>query len=148
MLCFNFSRQLTNPYQVDHRSEFTDLLCAGRYCILFMAIFSIYTGILYNEFFSIPLTIFGGGRWVCPSDPSISSRISIAFNHELCPDAANNGLVPGRGASVNVSNPYPIGIDPTWHGTRSELPFLNSLKMKMSVILGALIVMLAPVSFN
>lgn len=97
-----------------------------------MALFSIYTGMLYNEFFSVPLTIFGKGRWVCPTNPSFSDRVAIAFNHDLCP-TAGSGLVPGRG-----SGPYPMGVDPTWHGTRTELPFLNSIKMKMSVILGEL----------
>lgn len=27
-------------------------------------------------------------------------------------------------------------MDPSWRGSRSELPFLNSLKMKMSILLG------------
>lgn len=33
--------------------------------------------------------------------------------------------------------PYPFGVDPIWHGSKSELPYLNSLKMKMSIVLGA-----------
>jgi V-type ATPase 116kDa subunit family len=48
------------------------LRCAGRYVILFMAIFSLFTGLIYNEAFSIPLAIFGGTRFVCPSDPTLS----------------------------------------------------------------------------
>ena len=35
-----------------------------------------------------------------------------------------------------VQRPYGFGVDPTWHGTRTELQYLNSLKMKMSIILG------------
>ena len=31
---------------------------------------------------------------------------------------------------------YPFGIDPTWYGATKEINFINSLKMKLSVILG------------
>ena len=60
--------------------------------ILLMAIFSVFTGLIYNEAFSIPLNIFGGSRYTCPSDPSLS-LIDIRTNEEACPEAYVTGLV-------------------------------------------------------
>ncbi|RDY01327.1 V-type proton ATPase subunit a3 [Mucuna pruriens] len=95
--------------------DITEMTFGGRYVILLMAIFSIYTGFIYNEFFSVPFPIFSPSAYVC-RDLS-------------CRDATTVGL-------IKVHDTYPFGVDPAWHGTRSELPFLNSLKMKMSILLG------------
>lgn len=95
--------------------DIIEMTFGGRYVILMMAIFSIYTGLIYNEFFSVPFELFGPSAYGC-RDPS-------------CRDATTIGL-------MKVRDTYPFGVDPEWHGTRSELPFLNSLKMKMSILLG------------
>lgn len=95
--------------------SFMEMLFAGRYVVLLMSIFSIFCGLLYNEFFSVAFHIFGSSAFKCRDD--------------LCSDAQTAGLVKFR-------DPYPFGVDPSWRGSRTELPFLNSLKMKMSILLG------------
>ncbi|XP_042373134.1 V-type proton ATPase subunit a3-like [Zingiber officinale] len=95
--------------------DIMEMMFGGRYVILMMALFSIYTGLIYNEFFSVPFEMFGRSAYEC-RDPT-------------CSDATTVGLIKVREA-------YSFGVDPQWHGSRSELPFLNSLKMKMSILLG------------
>ncbi|CAN6687401.1 unnamed protein product [Malus baccata var. baccata] len=95
--------------------DIMEMAFGGRYVILLMAVFSIYTGFIYNEFFSVPFELFGPSAYAC-RDLS-------------CRDATTAGL-------IKVRPTYPFGLDPVWHGSRSELPFLNSLKMKMSIIIG------------
>ncbi|XP_050292264.1 V-type proton ATPase subunit a1 isoform X2 [Quercus robur] len=95
--------------------SFMEMLFGGRYVLLLMSLFSIYCGLIYNEFFSVPYHIFGGSAYKC--------------RDTTCKDAYTVGLVKYQDA-------YPFGVDPSWRGSRSELPFLNSLKMKMSILLG------------
>ncbi|KAI8523966.1 hypothetical protein RHMOL_Rhmol13G0112700 [Rhododendron molle] len=95
--------------------SFMEMLFGGRYVLLLMSLFSIYCGLIYNEFFSVPFHIFGLSAYKC--------------RDTTCSDATSIGLVKVRDA-------YPFGVDPSWRGSRSELPFLNSLKMKMSILLG------------
>lgn len=42
-----------------------EMLFGGRYILLMMALFSIYCGLIYNEFFSVPFHIFGASAYQC-----------------------------------------------------------------------------------
>ncbi|KAK1572550.1 hypothetical protein Q3G72_034464 [Acer saccharum] len=95
--------------------DIMEMTFGGRYVIMMMSLFSIYTGLIYNEFFSVPFELFG--------------RTAYACRDLSCRDSTTMGL-------IKVRDTYPFGVDPVWHGTRSELPFLNSLKMKMSILIG------------
>eukprot|EP01023_Acetabularia_acetabulum_P007407 TRINITY_DN131_c1_g1_i3.p1 TRINITY_DN131_c1_g1~~TRINITY_DN131_c1_g1_i3.p1 ORF type:complete len:878 (+),score=198.42 TRINITY_DN131_c1_g1_i3:100-2733(+) len=108
-------------------NDMVEMAFSGRYVILLMGIFSLYTGLLYNEVYSM-VSDFFGTAYECPNDPHADPRDSVH-----CPNATINGLVLKK-----EGEPYIIGVDPVWHGyeTRTELPFTNSIKMKMSIIMG------------
>lgn len=101
----------------------------GRYMLFMMGCFGIYCGIIYNDFFSVATSSFGGTRWVYPTHH---------VNHTL-----HNGTVVqvSQLATVAVkkegwADVYPFGVDPVWHSADNDLLFFNSLKMKMSVVIG------------
>ncbi len=87
----------------------------GRYVLILMGMFSMYTGLLYNECFSIPIDLCGT-NWkyvdVDPTSPTIA-----AFR-------------------IDTSRTYEFGVDPAWAGSANSLMYYNSMKMKLSVILG------------
>ncbi|XP_024960444.1 V-type proton ATPase subunit a2-like [Cynara cardunculus var. scolymus] len=102
-------------YSSQKLGDIMEMTFGGRYVILLMSLFSIYTGLIYNEFFSVPFELFSPSAYAC--------------RDAACSEATTIGL-------IKVRDTYPFGVDPAWHGSRSELPFLNSLKMKMSILLG------------
>lgn len=94
-------------------NDMVEMAFGGRYLILLMSIFSIYTGFLYNEVFSIPATFFGPTKW------QYNNTTELWYMPE-------------------GETPYAFGVDPIWHGTKTELTYLNSMKMKMSIVLGVI----------
>ncbi|KAG7334794.1 hypothetical protein KOW79_001390 [Hemibagrus wyckioides] len=112
-------------------NEMFSMVFAGRYIILLMGLFSVYTGIIYNDCFSKSLNVFGSSWSVRPmftTDGKGNWTFDILKENTLLQlDPAVPGVFRG---------PYPIGIDPIWNLASNKLTFLNSYKMKMSIILG------------
>uniref|UniRef100_A0A8C6KJE2 V-type proton ATPase subunit a n=1 Tax=Nothobranchius furzeri TaxID=105023 RepID=A0A8C6KJE2_NOTFU len=109
-------------------NEMFSMVFSGRYIILLMGIFSMYTGIIYNDCFSKALNIFGSGWSVRPM-----------FESNYWNARRNSSALQLDPAVAGVFNgPYPIGIDPIWSISINKLTFLNSFKMKMSVVLGVI----------
>lgn len=90
-----------------------DMFYSGRYVVLLMGIFSMFTGLIYNDLFSKSMTLLTSG-WSWPHDFKTGQSLS----------AESTGIV------------YRFGIDWMWHGAENNLRFMNSYKMKLSVILG------------
>ncbi|KAJ2781422.1 H(+)-transporting V0 sector ATPase subunit a [Coemansia javaensis] len=98
------------------KDESMRMFYTGRYIVLMMGIFSMFTGLLYNDVFSRALSLFASA-WAWPTDQG------------------------GEGVTVEatrVGGVYPIGIDPAWHHASNSLLFTNSYKMKMSIVLGVI----------
>ncbi|XP_026198586.1 V-type proton ATPase 116 kDa subunit a [Anabas testudineus] len=123
MVLFENNRKLKNT-----RNEIWNIFFEGRYIILLMGLFSVYTGLIYNDCFSKSLNIFGSG-WNVKAmfSAKVWSATNISENRFLSLDPNVTGVFKG---------PYPLGIDPIWNFANNRLTFLNSYKMKMSVILG------------
>jgi V-type H+-transporting ATPase subunit a len=101
------------------RGEMLQGLYDARYMLLMMGCFAVYAGLIYNDIFSLPMSLFKS-QWDFGEDPG--------------PDrVANNTCSYGDASCV-----YSMGIDPAWKISSNELLFSNSLKMKMAVIIGIL----------
>ncbi|XP_050953786.1 V-type proton ATPase 116 kDa subunit a isoform X2 [Labeo rohita] len=111
-------------------SEMFNMIFAGRYIILLMGVFSVYTGIIYNDCFSKSLNVFGSG-W------SVRPMFGEKGENWTSKTLEDNWVLQLNPSVPKVfTGPYPIGIDPIWNIATNKLTFLNSFKMKMSIILG------------
>lgn len=112
------------PLQKRKLDELFSMAFFGRYIMLMMGVFSMYTGLIYNDCFSKALTLFPS-QWEWPHDFQKGQTIN---------------------AVLKDNYRYPFGIDWSWHGTENDLLFSNSYKMKLSILLGWAHVCLFPVS--
>lgn len=96
--------------------ELFAIIFYGRYIALVIAVFSSFTGLIYNEAFSKSMPIFDSA-WTFRKPESWQKKrpISTTLN--------DNGYR------------YPFGLGWAWHGTENDLLFSNSYKMEMSIIL-------------
>jgi len=101
-LC-SFEKILKKPMEAN---DLLSMIFTGRYLLLLMGIFSLYTGLLYNDIFGISLDLWGS-KW--------------QFTNSI-------------GTSTGIT--YEFGVDPAWYDTSNKLSYYNSLKMKMAIILG------------
>ncbi|XP_013184612.2 V-type proton ATPase 116 kDa subunit a 1 [Amyelois transitella] len=103
-------------------NEIWNIFFGGRYIILLMGIFSIYTGLIYNDMFSKSLNLFG------------SSWRNVYDNKTLM----ENAVLQLDPVDAYSQTPYPFGLDPAWQFAQNNIIFLNSFKMKLSIIFGVL----------
>ncbi|XP_066998740.2 V-type proton ATPase 116 kDa subunit a 1 isoform X4 [Anabrus simplex] len=102
-------------------NEIWNIFFGGRYIILLMGLFSMYTGLIYNDVFSKSLNIFGS-YW------SINYNVSTVMS--------NKDLQLNPSTEDYHQIPYPVGLDPVWQIAENKIIFMNAYKMKISIIFG------------
>ncbi len=109
LLCLAIYLFIYNKSLSKSTNSMVQTLAQSKYFVLLMGFFALYCGILYNDFLSVP----------------------IYFNS--CYDKYG---AKGDYLKKKQDCEYKMGVDPVWIISSNELTFINSLKMKFSVIIG------------
>ncbi|KAL1500943.1 hypothetical protein ABEB36_006357 [Hypothenemus hampei] len=104
-------------------NEIWNIFFGGRYIIMLMGCFSMYTGLIYNDTFAKSLNIFRSSWKI--SNLTYDYVKTITTSHML--DPATDDY---------AGDPYVFGLDPAWQLAENKIIFLNSFKMKLSIIIG------------
>ncbi|EDW80572.1 uncharacterized protein Dwil_GK11490 [Drosophila willistoni] len=107
--------------RIRNGGEIWNIFFGGRYIILLMGLFSCYTGFIYNDVFSKSMNVFGSTWTNHYNTTTVLTNPSLQFP----PNHSSNGV-------------YPLGLDPIWQLADNKIIFLNSFKMKLSIIVGVL----------
>jgi len=110
--------------------EMFETMFAGRYIIFLMGLFSIYSGLMYNDIFSKSLNIFGTG-WV-----DMGNNSKWDYNVANMNGSDTSTLFMLNPNDTARATPYYFGVDPVWQLATNKLTFTNSLKMKLSIVFG------------
>ena len=89
-----------------------------------MGLFAFYCGWIYNEFFSIPLKIYSS----CYEEQYLNGTVADLPPTAKMPEYEFKRLSPG---CVPV-----VGFDSVWFNSLQEVSFVNSFKMKLSILIG------------
>jgi len=100
-----------------------------RYMLTSMGFFAIFAGFMYNDLFGMVSLPLFESRW------DSSNNFAKGFNDK-------NVAEKSDWSEPFSSGPYPFGLDPAWGRASNELLFVNNLKMKLSVLIGVMQMML------
>ena len=109
LLCLSIYLFIQNKSLSKSSNSMVQVLAQSRYFILLMGFFALYCGLLYNDFLSVP----------------------VYFS-----SCYNKFGKSGEYLDKKKDCKYKFGVDPVWIISNNELTFVNSLKMKFSVIIG------------
>ena len=96
------------------------MIFGGRYVIMLMSIFSVYTGLIYNDCFAKSVAIFPSTWQANYSSAELAGSNKLTLNPSM--------------KSVYAQEAYPFGLDPAWNLADNKVLYTNSIKMKISVI--------------
>ena len=104
-----FGLALVYFYEQIYKSALRPVL-AYRYMFVLLGGFACYCGFIYNDFFAMPWSLFG-----------------TCYQRE-------NGTYTRKYEDCTVI----AGFDPVWYKSAQEVSFINSFKMKVSIVIGVL----------